>query len=340
MKYIPNNFTTEIKIIDNFESLNSTHKVVIIDKCIYTLFGKVLEVILKDSPIYIFSAKESKKTFEEVEKIFSFFVDNKVNRETVIFGIGGGITMDIGAFAASIYMRGCKLILIPTTFLGMIDAAIGGKTAINFNGIKNNIGTFYPAEKIIINTGFLKSLPEKEMKNGWAECLKAALIKPSKLMSLLESKSIKDIDAIVREAIAIKESIVRDDLQDKGNRRILNLGHTFGHIIESISEYQISHGEAISVGICAAAYISMKMNFLAELEYQQILNLFDNFDLPVKLEQKLADKIALNGKRLLKHDKKKTEDYNFIFLRSVGDVFVYTISEADIIFNLFIDYLK
>ena len=335
-------FNTKIVITDNWlvEISKIKNKVLIIDSNIRLHYNEMLTPLLINTRFFEFNASESNKNLNEITKILDFFQTENLNRSSYVICIGGGITTDIGAFTASIYKRGCRLILIPTTLLGMVDASIGGKTAINFNGIKNNIGTFYPAEKIIINTGFLKSLPEKEMKNGWAECLKAALIKPSKLMSLLESKSIKDIDAIVREAIAIKESIVRNDLQDKGNRRILNLGHTFGHIIESISEYQISHGEAISVGICAAAYISMKMNFLAELEYQQILNLFDNFDLPVKLEQKLADKIALNGKRLLKHDKKKTEDYNFIFLRSVGDVFVYTISEADIIFNLFIDYLK
>jgi 3-dehydroquinate synthase len=335
-------FNTKIVITDNWleEISKIKNKVLIVDSNIRLYYNELLSPLLLNSGFFEFNASESNKNLNELTKILDFVQKANVNRNFYIVCIGGGITTDIGALAASIYMRGCRLILIPTTFLGMIDAAIGGKTAVNFNGIKNNIGTFYPAEKVIISTDFLKSLPAKDMKNGWAECLKVALIKPEKLMPLLINHSSQDLKDIVSEAVAIKESIVLDDLHEKGNRRILNLGHSFGHIIESISEYQITHGEAVSVGICAAAYISMKMNFLVEPEYEKILNLFLKYKLTIKLEKRLTDKIAKLGENLLMYDKKKTEDYNFILLRSIGDAFVFSIQEADTVFKYFIEYLN
>ena len=183
MKYKFGSKETEISFYDNFNFRfdENVNKIFIIDKLVYELYKDKMFDIISNNPLLLFEAKEENKNLNEILKIYDFFHDNKVNRSTIIFGIGGGITTDITAFSASTYMRGCRLILIPTTFLGIIDAAIGGKTAINFKGIKNNIGTFYPAEKVIIILEFLKTLPEKEMKNGWVECIKIALIKPLNL---------------------------------------------------------------------------------------------------------------------------------------------------------------
>ena len=213
---------------------------------------------------------------------------------------------DITAFAASTYMRGCRLILIPTTFLGMIDAAIGGKTAVNFRGIKNNIGTFYPAEKVIIIPEFLKTLPEKEMKNGWAECIKISLIKKSKLYELLTTDNEINMDKIIKSSITLKAGICENDPEDKGERRLLNLGHTFGHVLETLSNFEISHGNAVAIGIRTAAKLSLEKNFIEETVFNKINCILDMYGLPKSLEMKFKDSFSKQVKSVLSQDKKTT----------------------------------
>jgi len=336
MKFKLNNFTSEISIIDKFESLNSTHKVIIIDEFIFKSFGNVLKVILKDAPIYIFSAIESNKTFEEVKKIFSFFIDNKVNRETVIFGIGGGITTDIAAFAASTFKRGCRLQLIPTTFLGMIDASIGGKTAINFKGLKNSIGSFYPAEKIFIYPDFLKTLSEKDLKNGWAECVKVALILDNGLYEILSDKKYEITLEIVQKAIDIKMELCQNDLKDSGERRKLNLGHTFAHIIETASNYKVNHGEAVAIGIRKAAEYSFLKNMIAMKELKEINSLVNIYDLSDSISDMIKSKIKANGEELIQQDKKAGKKVKLVLFKGIQDVVVKEIDDYKKIINLLI----
>ncbi|MCD4796751.1 MAG: 3-dehydroquinate synthase, partial [Candidatus Cloacimonetes bacterium] len=255
-----------------------------------------------------------------------------------IIGIGGGITTDITSFAASTYMRGCRLVLIPTTFLAMIDAAIGGKTAVNFNGIKNNIGTFYPAEKIIISTEFLKTLPEKEMKNGWAECLKMSLIKKSSLYDLLLSKA--DINKIIKKTIELKISICVKDPEDRGERRLLNLGHTFAHIIESISDYEISHGTAVSVGIRAAAKLSLKLGLINVDINEKINNILNMYNLPDYVDAKYRDVLINKGESILNQDKKATSKLNLVLFKGFQEVFLKELNDKKVVLNTLKSFFK
>lgn len=312
----------------------------IIDKNVFKIYSTRFQPLINSTKYYLFEASEKNKSFSELQKILLEFQSTKLNRNSVIICIGGGITTDIGGLAASLYMRGCRLILIPTTFLGMIDASIGGKTAVNYRGIKNNLGTFYPAEKVIIMTDFLKTLPPAEMKKGWAECMKAALISSSGLLELLQKSSFPKIEEIIRKAVSIKMAIVEADLREKGQRRILNLGHTFGHVIESVSDYHIAHGDAVSIGICVAAYVSWQLAFLPEKDYLQIIDLFKKFDLATKLESHLTSQLIDKGEIFFELDKKKTVTYNFVLLRAIGDAFVYSTQNLDRVFSLFCDYLK
>ena len=296
-------------------------KVFIIDKNVYNLFKEKLDLLKQDSPFYIFEAEEKKKTLTEVEKTYTFFIKNIVTRNTVIVGIGGGITTDIAAFAASTFKRGCRLQLVPTTFLGMIDAAIGGKTAVNYNGIKNNIGTFYPAEKVIINPQFLDTLPEKEILDGWAECLKVALIENGELLKILLKEKYKITEEIITKAIKIKLSICELDLTDKGERQRLNLGHTFAHIIESLSNYTISHGEAVAYGIKLAADVSYHKKYITSDDHEQILSLLDKYGLLIQIHLKIKDYPA-EVKRILLQDKKNDASINIVLFNQARNVFV------------------
>lgn len=334
MKFTLNNFITEIEIISKFEDLKSINYVAIIDKNIYELYINKLEVFIKDSPIYIFNAQENNKNIKETQKIYSFFIENNVTRETVIFGIGGGITTDITAFAASTFKRGCKLQLIPTTFLGMIDAAIGGKTAVNFNGIKNAIGTFYPAEKVIINTRFLDTLSNKELQNGWAECLKASLILDNGLYEILSDKKTEITLEILQKAIEIKMTLCENDLIDSGDRRKLNLGHTFAHLIESASEYTVNHGEAVAIGIRKAAEFSYNEKMINVNDFNIIKELLDKYKLPDSISNEIKSKIKTNGEKFIFQDKKAGEKVRLVLFRGFQDVIVKGINEPKKVIDL------
>ncbi len=340
MKYKLGVKYTEVFFIDNFkfQFQKSIKKVYIIDELIFDLYKDKLQSIYYNSPIYLLKAKEENKNLTKAKEIYNFFQKNNVNRASIIIGIGGGITTDITAFTASTYMRGCRLVLIPTTFLAMIDAAIGGKTAINFKGIKNNIGTFYPAEKVIIVPEFLKTLPEEEMKNGWSECIKIALIKKSPLFDMLNTKiNIKDI---IEKAVKLKLEICENDLEDRGERRILNLGHTFAHVIESISDYRISHGEALSIGIRAATQISYNMGFINKRDHQQIIQLLDQYEMPENISKNLTKELQETGHQVLLQDKKIDSTIKLVLFRSFQDCFIYSVNDPALIIDTLQSFIK
>lgn len=201
----------------------------------------------------------------------------------MILAIGGGITSDLVGFCAATYMRGCRLWLMPTTFTSMVDAAIGGKNGLNFDEIKNNIGTFYLAEKILIYPAFLDTLFEEDIKCGWAECVKIALLKPDLLYDDILKSQNKITKDIIEKAVKAKLYFVNNDLTDKGMRRYLNFGHTFGHLIESISNYQIPHGIAVSIGMRMAIKLSLDLQLIDEKIEAKMLTLLDCFDFPKKV---------------------------------------------------------
>ncbi|MCK5050558.1 MAG: 3-dehydroquinate synthase [Candidatus Cloacimonetes bacterium] len=334
MKFTLNNFITEIEITEMFEGLGSIKKVVIIDRNIYELNKNKLDVYIKDSPKYFFEAIESNKTLNELRLIYSFFIENNVTRETVILGIGGGITTDIASFAASTFKRGCRLQLIPTTFLGMIDAAIGGKTAVNFNGIKNAIGTFYPAEKVYIHPGFLETLQEKEYNSGWAECLKVSLIMNNGLYEILSDKKSEITLEILQKAIEIKMTLCENDLKDSCERRKLNLGHTFAHLIESASGYTVNHGEAVAIGIRKAAEHSYNEKMIRKNEFNKINELLDKYNLSDIISNEIKSKIKENGKELIFQDKKAGEKVRLVLFRGFQDIIVLEIDNHQKVIDL------
>lgn len=236
------------------------NQVFIIDSKVHTLYKKLFNSIQDHSRILIYEATEQIKNIDSLQRIYEFLQANSVNRNSVIVGIGGGITTDITAFAASTYKRGCRLILIPTTLLGMVDASIGGKTGINYNNIKNEIGSFYSAERIIINSDFLKTQLKADYKDGFVEIVKMSFLPQSNLHNVLSKQ--QSIEEIIKEAIRTKVGVCSNDQNDKSERRLLNLGHTFGHVLESVSSYEISHGTAVAIGIRAAAKFSWQKGFI------------------------------------------------------------------------------
>jgi 3-dehydroquinate synthase len=246
--------------------------------------------------LFSFPAGESSKTRATKEKLEDALLSQGYSRDTTLIALGGGVVTDLVGFLASTFCRGVGLILIPTTLLAMVDAAIGGKTGVNTEHGKNMIGSFYAPEKLFILPGFLKTLPEKEWKSGTVEMLKAGLIADAEFFH--EFSNIPITQAIDR-AIEIKRRIIALDPQEKGLRRVLNLGHTIGHALETLSDYQISHGEAVAAGIVLEARMAYEMGLLKKEAFEEIQKRFPpvmvSFDFQAVFDLIRRDKKAADG---------------------------------------------
>ena len=202
-------------------------------------------------------AGEKAKCWASVEAVLARAASLGLGRDDAIVGVGGGVVCDVASFAASLYMRGCGLALVPTTLLAMVDASLGGKTGIDFMSYKNLVGTFYPATRVYIDVTFLKTLPEREYHSGLAEVIKTAIIGDAELFALLErspagvlAREPGIVHELIRRSLAVKGRIVQEDPREAGVRALLNLGHTFGHALESVTGFSgWTHGEAVAWGI-------------------------------------------------------------------------------------------
>lgn len=262
---------------------------------------------------------EQTKKQQTVDEVIAKLLALETDKKTYIIGVGGGVVTDIASYAASIYKRGTKLGLVPTTILGMVDAAIGGKNGVDVGLYKNMVGTVYQPDFILFDYSFLNTLPVKEWINGFAEIIKHACIKDALLFSMLERYTLHDIQqdstliaSLIEKNVAIKMDIVTTDEYEKADRKLLNFGHTFGHAIENL--HQIPHGHAISIGMVAACNLSEKINDLHFEDAQRVVRLLAKYHLPVDVEtdyQKVFD--------VLKLDKKRENDVmHFVLLHKIG----------------------
>lgn len=256
---------------------------IITDSNVERIYGnKLLQKLDKKDRVFILTFKageesKNRKTKEELEdKLFEL----GFGRDTLIIALGGGVTGDLAGFIAATYMRGVPFIQIPTTLLSQVDSSIGGKVGIDHPSGKNLIGSFYPPNKVYIDIDFLNTLPNEEMVNGIAEIIKAAIIKDGELFTYLESnidrvvKLEKEfIDNAIISSLKIKANIVQTDEKESGLRKILNFGHTIGHSIEILSNFEIPHGRAVGVGMAVETLISQKIGILKLEEKDRIFQL-------------------------------------------------------------------
>ncbi len=207
-------------------------------------------------PAVILTAGESAKNWQSVETILAEAVRGGLGRDGRIVAVGGGVVCDLAAFAASVYLRGIAVTLVPTTVLSMVDASVGGKTGMDFMGTKNLVGTFYPADQVRICIGFVSTLPRREYHSGVAEVIKHALLGDRELYDFLREnrspvmeRNPAAVRLMVERSIALKGDVVERDFKESGTRMHLNLGHTFGHALESVTNFDLSHGECVAWGI-------------------------------------------------------------------------------------------
>ncbi len=253
----------------------------------------------------IFSGGEEAKSLSEIERLSKEFLRHNVTRYSTLVVIGGGALCDLGAFLGAIYLRGIRTILVPTTLLAQVDAAIGGKSGVNIGDKKNILGVIREADRTIIDISFLKTLPPREFKSGLAEVVKHGLIRDKKFVSWLLAKE-DNLEYLVKRAIEIKEEIVRVDPTEKNQRRLLNLGHTLGHAIELKTD--LTHGEAVSIGIYQEALIAQTLGLSsAASEIKEILT---SLSLPTELP-----KVSLD----LSGDKKREGDFIYLpYIKEIG----------------------
>ena len=292
--------------------------------------------ITNKSKIYIINipAGEKNKNLLEVNKILDFLTINNFDRNDTVAALGGGVVGDVAGFAASIFKRGIDFVQIPTTLLAQVDSSVGGKTGVNNNHGKNLIGTFYHPKFVLIDIDVLKSLPKREMISGFAEILKYSLIMNEKFFLWLCKKSAHIINltklASVLKAINVscksKSIVVNKDEKEKGLRAILNFGHTLGHALESHLKYssQLNHGEAVIIGMMAAAKISYQKGFLKKEELKKINNLYEKLKLNFSFKKYIKPTQLKTISQIMKKDKKNNSGtINLILLKKIGKAFIY-----------------
>ncbi len=256
------------------------HKIAIItDQNVWTLYPNYFDTFYPQISKCVFTVKagEQSKSIEEVVRLWQGLLNEQFDKQCLIINFGGGVISDLGGFVASTFQRGIPFINVPTTLLGMIDAAIGGKNGVNLNQVKNMVGTIRLPEDVKIDINLLKTLPQQQILNGFGELVKYALIGNRDLWNEVKNMQSVHFQDIKQEwidfCIGFKKQIVATDLYDRGPRRILNFGHTVGHAIESSqlsAEKPILHGYAVAMGCVAEAYLSCQHGLISETEYREI----------------------------------------------------------------------
>ena len=309
LRHLKNYFNTDIKTL------------VITDDLIPVEYVTTVLKQLKNGYCFVMPHGEHNKNLDTVKEIYEVLLKNEFDRKSQIICLGGGIVGDLGGYVASTYKRGIDFINIPTTTLSMIDSSVGGKVAVNFNGVKNIIGSFYQPKLVLIDESVLDTLPKRHLYNGLVEALKMGLCLNRKLYNIfLEEDYLNRISDIIKLSVDTKRKIVEADPKEMGIRKVLNFGHTFGHAVESLYLDEIYHGEAVACGM-----IDVIRNIDLRIEVLEILN---KFGICTNIKEEDTDKIIA----LLKNDKKRNKEViDFVMLYEVEEYeFVpLTIDEAE-----------
>ncbi len=307
--------------------------VIITDSNVRGLYANSLEEGLThagfDVTVLEVPAGEEQKSLETAGKLYHSLTDAYAERTTTVLALGGGVVGDLAGFVAATYMRGVPLVQVPTTLLAQVDSSIGGKTGVDFGRLKNVIGAFYQPELVVADMDTLKTLPEAELANGFAEVIKNAAVRNRDLFNYLEVNMAKarEIDPsvmenIVLEAARTKAEVVAKDEKETGLRAILNYGHTIGHAVEAISNFRLKHGEAVAIGMMAAAKISRRMGLLQDNELVRLDGVIRQAGLPTKMPDLTRDEKE-KLLEVIKHDKKVLNGkVRFVLLKSIGNAFV------------------
>jgi 3-dehydroquinate synthase len=276
------------------------------------------------APRLIVPAGERTKSLETYGKVLDFLAANRVNRQGILWVVGGGVVGDLGGFAAASYLRGIRYVQVPTTLLAMVDSSVGGKTGINLSAGKNLVGAFHHPGAVFIGREFLQTLPAREFAAGMAEIVKYGLLGDAALFAQLERQALDarsaDLPAVIRRCCQLKADIVRADqfeLAPEGGRALLNLGHTFGHAIEQVTSYTTYlHGEGVAIGLAAAARLSHKLGLVSAADVTRVEKTVAAHQLPVRLRGPLP--LAELQSATTRDKKNRADGIRFVVLNSLG----------------------
>ena len=275
---------------------------------------------------FVFPAGEAQKNLDTVKNLYTHLIEEHFDRRDLLIALGGGVVGDLTGFAAATYLRGIDFIQIPTTLLAQVDSSIGGKTGVDFDQYKNMVGAFHHPRLVYMNMNTLKTLPDEQFSCGMGEVLKTALIRDESFygwvivhMTEINDRVYPVLVKMIQKCCDIKRKIVEADPDEKGERAVLNLGHTIGHAIEKLKDFQMLHGQCVALGTVAAAYISFKRGNLSTEEFYEIRDMNVGFDLPMYFD-------GLNPEEILaatKSDKKMENGaIKFVLLDSMGHAVV------------------
>ncbi|MGN0431054.1 MAG: 3-dehydroquinate synthase [Lachnospiraceae bacterium] len=313
---------------------------VITDSHVEKLYGeevvKILSGICKKAVLFAFPAGEESKNLNTVKAAYEFLIKEGFDRKDFLVALGGGVVGDLTGFVAATYLRGVDFIQVPTTLLAQTDSSIGGKTGVDFDSYKNMVGAFKMPRLVYMNITTLQTLEERQFYSGFAEVMKHGLIKDEALyLWLIENmyeiceRNPETLLEMVYRSCLVKKQVVEKDPTEKGDRALLNFGHTIGHAIEKAKNFTLYHGECVALGCVAAAFISYKRDMLSMEEYYEIRDMFVPFNLPISIDDINPAEIV----KLTRSDKKMDAGkIKFVLLKRIGKaVMDDTVSEQEIL---------
>ncbi|MDO4307753.1 MAG: 3-dehydroquinate synthase [Eubacteriales bacterium] len=289
--------------------------------------ANALKEVSEDICSFVFDAGEQSKNLNTVQDLYVTLIENGMDRKGLLVALGGGVVGDLTGFGAATYLRGIEFIQVPTTLLAQVDSSVGGKTGVDFQQYKNMVGAFHQPRLVYMNINTLKTLPDAEFACGMGEVLKTGLICDGAFFrsvcahseTLKGRKDVSVLSSSIRRCCEIKAGVVERDPKEQGERALLNLGHTVGHAVEKLKNFQLLHGQCVGIGLVAAAFLSMKRGLLTEEEYREICDGCRMFELPDHVEGLTPEEI-LNA---TKKDKKMEHgQIKFILMDGIGKSFI------------------
>jgi len=324
------------------ETLHGSKKVLIVYPQPLAATADVLAENLKSAGIQTYMAEvpaaEDAKRVEVAASCWQIMGQGEFNRNDAVIGLGGGSTTDLAGFVAATWLRGIRSVLIPTTMLGMVDAAIGGKTGINTSEGKNLVGAFHLPDSVVIDLDTLSSLPRNELLAGMAEVVKYGFIAAPEILEIIESdQSATDptseaFERLIRESVRIKTDVTSRDFKESGDREFLNYGHTLGHAIEHAERYKWRHGAAISIGMAFAAELSMLSGKLSEAEVSRHRSIFESLGLPITYR---ADRWPQLLDTMQRDKKARGGALRFVVLDRIGKPSILSAPTPELLFTAF-----
>lgn len=287
---------------------------------------KALDEVSDSVFSFTFTAGEAQKNLDTVKALYVCLIEHEMDRKGLLVALGGGVVGDLTGFGAATYLRGVDFIQVPTTLLAQVDSSVGGKTGVDFDQYKNMVGAFHQPRLVYMNMQTLLTLPEREFVCGMGEILKTGLICDGEFFRFVcvnqervKNKEMSMLSAMIRRCCAIKAGVVERDPKEQGERALLNLGHTVGHAVEKLMNYQLLHGQCVGAGLIAAGYISRQRGLLTDAEYQEIREGCASFGLPLTVTGLRPEDVLAATKK----DKKMEQGHiKFIFMDGIGKSFI------------------